>query len=1210
MENKKILLPNKKYIGSPDKDIQIKLGIENKIKNNVEGSYGYTINSYDQYKTERYDSDLFRTYLKVSGMYYSNGLNNPLISNYGKGFNTNYFINKQEINNPNDPRNFSALRAGNSTYTNLSTPDTLPFNFLVKDSNPSGYDIYTYTFTSPELTVYTFGSELKINLKNTDVVNHNFDVKINFIKNITTTPETVYSEQIFSGNINSGSIVSTMTTISTSGITLDINETITMQIEDISGDGNYVEYSIISTAGFTNYYNKFYGVAQGFSSLDKYLSNIDFLYDPLKVVTNTSTTDSNTDSAKSVIFSITAPYDDIIITNISPLTTISSEQTVELIDYWYLPTDIKRDGSYNTTTYSNISGEPIIVSASTGWINIGKFLTGTTETEFSNSNVLRTNLFTFRGNMNIKIPKYQTYSFFITLKNGDEMTTNELLKTSYGYDSVAGFMGLPVNMANGDIKSIKDYQQYCWLNIWPDSYELSAGTTTTNVSLLASNVSYRDYYGWSNNFESTNSGNPYVFQPKSIVSGTTNTYAFKGVVNYKLVEREPYSYRTQKLLSYNDYYDSVVPSKPNLEYLNDGIENWDVFSAYSYDKDDTIELKIFESGLTNTFIIGDGIPAKYNMTLSSFEISASTSVVFSSYFDHNLKVGDYVKVKQISGVTKFDLGVFPVVSVGSKNNSVSDKLVTIKLTGFTGNYIQFKRFLKTTDEGSLSQYYIRKYKIIENSNNYTLTTPLSKNAFGNNSYYLTNTNDIDISGLYDENNFPVVGISYFFKKKDIMSTTFKTINKVKNKFYDEYYGARSGFISRELLTNNTNFFINGASFHDTSIYTLGLMSSGLTNTYRNGSITTDGSYLSDDVFVFDCDTNINIGTHIEFVDTYYQYSGVTALTQSIIYRKGDDFNYNNRKYFSLFSQFLKKPISNTSGDTLTLLGVKPTLSDYGSSQIMGSALYPGKSMVLINNQLDNFPIGNTIYFSTGSTDTLTMSTVLGYEMGGLYAVIDNTDYGFVPTTGYTNVYTLQYYGNSYNIKISDLMFEHYVVYYLGDYETKLLIGDNTDINDFIYGDIVEFNQRDLNTNVLQSPSYLFKLKDLYGYTGSTTLSATTATYGKTDLLYPITFKYFTNTVYSTTNVEDKKSWAIFNDSSNNWEWRDLIPNGDLDESGRGSNFPFLNGRHYIYNDIIMPFRSRYWNPIYGNRRSLSYNSNYNYSNGVGTLQSINNIDIC
>jgi len=1191
MENNKILLPNKKYIGSPDKDIQIKLNLENDSKNSVEGLYNYTISSGEQFVSERHDSDLYRTYLKINGMYYSNALNSPFINNYFKNYNTNYNINKQPTNNPNDPRNFIAGITGITTYTDLSVARTIPFNRIVKDSNPAGFNTSTYSFTPPENGVYAFGLDLGMYLQNTDAVGHLFNLKIN-IKNGT---DVIYEKQILNSFIKSGAIEPNFVNILSSGVTLTTSSSVTVQIVENSGNGSYLSYKPTN-----NTTNKFYSIAQGISSFDKYLSNIDLLYDPVKVVTNTNVLEDDINKAiyyktKSAIFSLSAPYDDIIITNISPLTTISSEQTAELLDYWYLPTDIKKDGSYSINGYTNAAGSPILVSASTGWINIGRFVTGTTEVDFTNSNVIRTNLYTFRGNMNVKIPKYQTYSFFVTAKKGG----TGLLKTSYAYDSVAGFMGLPQSMASGDTLTIKAYQQYCWLNIWPDSYELSASTIP--------NVSYRDYYGWSN----TLGTDLYTFdQPTTVITGSTNPYTFKGLINYKLVEREPYQYRTQKLLSYDDYYDSVVPAKQYLEYLNNNTENWDLYSMYSNDKDDTINLYIIESGLTNTFTIVDGIPAKYNPGLTLFEISSSTNTVFNSYFSHNLSVGDYVQVKQISGATKNDLGVFPVVSIGSKNNGISDKLFTIKLTGFTGSYLQFRRFLTPTDSGSLSKYYVRKYKVIESSDNYTLTTPLSKNGFGNNNFYLTNKSEVDISGLYDENGFPTTSISYFFKKKNILSNTTQKITKLKNKFYDEYYGARNGFISRELLTNNTNFFISGSSYHNTSIYGLGLMASGLTNTYRNGSVTPDGTYLSDDTFVFDTDNELGLGTYIEFMDTYPSYENMTGLTQSIVYRKGDDFNYNSRRYFSLFSEYLKKPISETSGNTLSLLGVKPTLTDYGSSQIAGSTLYPGKSIIYINNQLSDFPIGEIIYFATGSTDTLTSATILGYELGGLYAIIDNTTYSNLPTTGYTNVYTLQYYGDSYNVKISDLMFEHFVVYYLGDYETKISIPDSINIGDSIYGDIIEYNERELSTYTLQMPNYLFKLKDLYGYTGSTTFSATTSTYAKTDLLYPVILKYFTNTIYGSNNVEDKKSWAVFNDKINVWQWRELIPNGDIDESGNGTNFPFLNGRHYVYNDFILPFRSKYWNPITGNRRSLSHNNNYNYGNGLGTLQTINDIDIC
>lgn len=1202
MKNKRILLPNKKYVGSPDKDIQIKVGLENNSKTTIEGSYSYTINSNEQYTTERQYSNLFRPYLKISGLYYSNAINSPFIDNYSKTFNTNYYLNKQNIQNPNDNRNFTASINTNTSFVTLTTPSVIPFNNLLKDSNPSGYNIGTYTYTTNQNTLYSFGTTLRLNLKNNDVNARTFKVVIKFVKNNTTTE---YFREIYNGNINGNTTIIVPVAIVTSGITLDIgspNDSINVQIEESNGNGNYLDYNVVSTLGFITFPNLFYGAAQDINSLTNSLSNVDFLYDPIKTVANTYVPE-NPGNSKSVIFSITAPYDDIIITNISPLTTISSERRVELLDYWYLPTDIKRDGSYTINGYTNYPGNPIIVTGATGWINIGTFFTGTTESDFTKSNDLRTNLYTFRGNMNIKIPKYHTYSFFVMAKNGEDMTSNELLTTVYGKDSIAGFMTIPESMPNGDIKSIKDYQQYCWLNVWPDSFELTA---TTN-----SNVSLRDYYGWSNNLQySPSPSDPYTFPLISIVSGDTEPYAFKGIVNYKIVQREPYTYRTQRLLSYEDYYDSVVPDKQYLEYIdNEGNQNWDMYSTYPYDRDDNINLYIVESGLTNTFKIGNGIPAKCNVNLTLFEISASTNTVFNSYFNHNLKIGDYVKISQVSGTTTKDLGTFPVVSVGKTNNSTSGRIFTIKLSGFTGTYIQFKRILNILDSGSISQYYVRKYKIIENNDNYTLSTPLSRNGFGNNYYYLTNKSEIDIGDLYDENSLPITNVSYFFKKRNNTTLKNQKITLLKNNFYDEYYGGRSGFIGKELYTNITNFFITGDTTHQ-PYYGLGLMLSGLTNTYRNGSLTPNGTILNDDVFVFESDSEIKLGSHIEFIDSYPTYSNMSGLTQSIVYRSGDDFNYKSKHYFSLFSQYTKKPIGENSGNTLTLLGVKPTLNNFIGSKIAGSTLYPTYSMIYINNQISNFPIGSTILYTTANTDTIKTAQIVNYELGGTYATINTSNYAGVQTTGSTSLYSLQYYGDSYNIKFSDMNYNHYSVYYLDNFETKIDLGNTFNIGDSIYGDIVEYNQRELNTYVLQTPSYLFKLDDINGSYGSTPYSAITSTYGKTDLLYPIRLRYFTDTIYSSSNVEDKKSWAIFNTNLNLWEWRDLIPNGDFDQSGNGTDFPFLNGRHYIYNDIILPIRSKHWNPIFGNQRSLRYNSDFNFNNTNGTLQSINDIEIC
>jgi hypothetical protein len=126
-------------------------------------------------------------------MYYSNALNSPFINNFFKNYNTNYYINKQGINNPNDPRNFKAS-ANIPSISYDSLPDDLLFPTVIKDPS-GGYNTGTSTFTIPETGVYSFGTTLKIRLINTNLsTSYRFTVNINFIKNGSTT---VYSQQVY-----------------------------------------------------------------------------------------------------------------------------------------------------------------------------------------------------------------------------------------------------------------------------------------------------------------------------------------------------------------------------------------------------------------------------------------------------------------------------------------------------------------------------------------------------------------------------------------------------------------------------------------------------------------------------------------------------------------------------------------------------------------------------------------------------------------------------------------------------------------------------------------------------------------------------------------------------------------------------------------------------------------------------------------------------
>jgi hypothetical protein len=57
-----------------------------------------------------------------------------------------------------------------------------------------------------------------------------------------------------------------------------------------------------------------------------------------------------------------------------------------------------------------------------------------------------------------------------------------------------------------------------------------------------------------------------------------------------------------------------------------------------------------------------------------------------------------------------------------------------------------------------------------------------------------------------------------------------------------------------------------------------------------------------------------------------------------------------------------------------------------------------------------------------------------------------------------------------------------------------------------------------------------------------------------------------------------------------WKWRDLYDHGYIDEDGNGTDFPFVNGQHYVKSDINFYFRNEryYVNKVDGNK---NFNSN-------------------
>lgn len=60
---------------------------------------------------------------------------------------------------------------------------------------------------------------------------------------------------------------------------------------------------------------------------------------------------------------------------------------------------------------------------------------------------------------------------------------------------------------------------------------------------------------------------------------------------------------------------------------------------------------------------------------------------------------------------------------------------------------------------------------------------------------------------------------------------------------------------------------------------------------------------------------------------------------------------------------------------------------------------------------------------------------------------------------------------------------------------------------------------------------------------------------------------------NTNNIEDLPDNAEYFTNESLWKWRDVYDHGYIDENGDGTDFPFVNGQHYVKSDINFYFKN-------------------------------------
>ena len=142
--------------------------------------------------------------------------------------------------------------------------------------------------------------------------------------------------------------------------------------------------------------------------------------------------------------------------------------------------------------------------------------------------------------------------------------------------------------------------------------------------------------------------------------------------------------------------------------------------------------------------------------------------------------------------------------------------------------------------------------------------------------------------------------------------------------------------------------------------------------------------------------------------------------------------------------------------------------------------------------------------------------------------------------------------------------------------TELLTGTT------LIGAFVEYNMKDVKERIISESYHKFTMPlnifnygqtgDVDGFSGATASNPFGYYYQphhrvKLRQLSPYIESAITNDIY---NLPEN---TIFDPYDNIWRWRDIYTHGFIDDQGYGTNFPFLNGQHYVMNSIDFYLRN-------------------------------------
>jgi hypothetical protein len=127
--------------------------------------------------------------------------------------------------------------------------------------------------------------------------------------------------------------------------------------------------------------------------------------------------------------------------------------------------------------------------------------------------------------------------------------------------------------------------------------------------------------------------------------------------------------------------------------------------------------------------------------------------------------------------------------------------------------------------------------------------------------------------------------------------------------------------------------------------------------------------------------------------------------------------------------------------------------------------------------------------------------------------------------------------------------------------------DYLNVGEILKGDFCEYNYMEQKEYILSRMAHKYSFNDTYFLNNSTSNLPSGYLYNPHN---PIQIRTFSDYIEfgSKNYIDNIPGYAWYSEYENSWFWRDLYSYGYIDNDGIGVDYPFINGSHYIFTNLI------------------------------------------